>query len=99
MWTLWEVEVEMAGYQNLAARLRQFIESTVQVAVSENESPVEGQLVSVSTAAFTVQTAPTGIWTTQLGDLLFSKHRLCRNFFRLNDSHHRSGRIYRLQVS
>ncbi|GGA48186.1 hypothetical protein GCM10007416_21730 [Kroppenstedtia guangzhouensis] len=48
----------MAGYQNLAARLRQFIGSTVQVAVSENESPVEGQLVSVSTAAFTVQTAP-----------------------------------------
>lgn len=42
----------------MAARLRQFIGSTVQVAVSETESPVEGQLVNVSKAAFTVQTAP-----------------------------------------
>ncbi|MDA8353233.1 MAG: hypothetical protein M0Z65_08650 [Firmicutes bacterium] len=38
-------------------RLRQFVGRTVQVAVSEGET-VQGQLVGVSEAAFTIQTAP-----------------------------------------
>ncbi|OYD09677.1 hypothetical protein [Paludifilum halophilum] len=42
----------------LEDRLRQFIGRTVQVAVSRDEDPIEGQLVSVGEATFTLRIVP-----------------------------------------
>ncbi|MBO2533124.1 hypothetical protein CLV97_10416 [Planifilum fimeticola] len=43
---------------DLENRLRQFIGRTVQVVVPQGSGPFEGQLVSVTNGAFTIQTAP-----------------------------------------
>ncbi|MGI6127722.1 MAG: hypothetical protein ACOYEF_12250 [Planifilum sp.] len=46
------------AWMDLENRLRQFIGRTVQVAVPQGSGPIEGLLVSVTNASFTIQTAP-----------------------------------------